>query len=99
MQTVRGTAVSRGNVLADPAAPSLIRRGLRAWLEQLGSTVADIDDVLTAASEAVSTAAEHAYPPGHPSSGWRSTVFRSPIPVTVSRIPSRYAVPTLRTET
>jgi anti-sigma regulatory factor (Ser/Thr protein kinase) len=53
-------------VLADPCAPSLIRRRLNAWLSALSWPVDAAQDVILAVSEAVSNAAEHAYPPSRP---------------------------------
>ncbi|HEY2204736.1 MAG TPA: ATP-binding protein [Pseudonocardia sp.] len=46
-------------------APSVARKQLRGWLAALRWPPAQADDILTAASEAVSNAVEHAYA-GHP---------------------------------
>ncbi|MDT7641054.1 MAG: hypothetical protein QOC83_5342 [Pseudonocardiales bacterium] len=48
---------------ANAVAPSLVRRHFRGWLAALGWPPADTDDLLLAVSEAVSNAADHAYPP------------------------------------
>ncbi|HEY4007241.1 MAG TPA: ATP-binding protein [Pseudonocardia sp.] len=53
-------------VLADPCAPSVIRRRLNAWLSALSWPVDAAQDVILAVNEAVSNAAEHAYPPSRP---------------------------------
>ena len=49
---------------ADAMAPSAARRLLRDWLRGLDWPVDDVDDLLLAASEAVSNVTDHAYPPG-----------------------------------
>ncbi|HEY0577869.1 MAG TPA: ATP-binding protein [Pseudonocardia sp.] len=49
---------------ADAVAPSIVRRRVRRWLIELGWPEVDADDLLLAVSEAVSNAADHAYPPG-----------------------------------
>jgi anti-sigma regulatory factor (Ser/Thr protein kinase) len=48
---------------ANAVAPSLARRHFRGWLGGLGWPPTDTDDLLLAVSEAVSNAADHAYPP------------------------------------
>lgn len=49
---------------ADPVTPSVVRGRLRGWLAGLGWPVEEAEDVVLAVSEAVSNAAEHAYPAG-----------------------------------
>jgi serine/threonine-protein kinase RsbW len=49
---------------ADAVAPSMVRRRLRRWLTDHRWPPAAVDDLLLAVSEAVSNAAEHAYPRG-----------------------------------
>jgi serine/threonine-protein kinase RsbW len=49
---------------ADERAPMLVRRRLRAWLDDLGWPEDERDDLILAASEAVSNVVDHAYPPG-----------------------------------
>ena len=46
---------------ADPVAPSVARTQLRRWLGTLSWPAGQLADILLAASEAVSNAAEHAY--------------------------------------
>lgn len=46
---------------ADPVAPSVARTLLRRWLGILSWPAGQLEDILLAASEAVSNAAEHAY--------------------------------------
>jgi anti-sigma regulatory factor (Ser/Thr protein kinase) len=50
---------------ADPTAPGLARERVRAWLAETDWPPRDRDDIELAMSEAVTNAAEHAYPPGH----------------------------------
>lgn len=47
---------------ADPVSSSVARDRLRRWLEVLGWPPAQSEDIVLAVSEAVSNAAEHAYP-------------------------------------
>jgi len=52
---------------ADPLAPLVARTQVRRWLTALAWPESQRDDIMLAASEAVSNAAEHAYhhrPPG-----------------------------------
>lgn len=49
---------------ADSMAPSTVRDLLRDWLRGLGWPGDEADDLLLAASEAVSNVTDHAYPPG-----------------------------------
>jgi anti-sigma regulatory factor (Ser/Thr protein kinase) len=53
-------------VYAEPAAPSIVRRSVREWLETLEWPAPGIDDVVIAVNEACTNAVEHAYPPGNP---------------------------------
>lgn len=58
------STVSRFVLAADPAAPGLARARIREWLGPVGWPEEERDDIEYAVSEAVSNAAEHAYPPG-----------------------------------
>jgi anti-sigma regulatory factor (Ser/Thr protein kinase) len=49
---------------ADLAAPSRARGLLRDWLDQQQWPTIELDDLILAASEAVSNAVDHAYPAG-----------------------------------
>jgi len=49
---------------AEPATPSLVRERLHGWLAGLAWPSEAAADVVLAVSEAVSNAAEHAYPEG-----------------------------------
>jgi anti-sigma regulatory factor (Ser/Thr protein kinase) len=69
----RGAGVLSGSVAwysfgeifpAHNLAPALARRRLHAWLDAVHWPTDSRDDVVLAASEAVSNAAEHAYSPG-----------------------------------
>jgi anti-sigma regulatory factor (Ser/Thr protein kinase) len=69
----RGAGVLSGDVApssfrdifpAHNLAPALARRRLHAWLDAVHWPTDSRDDLVLAASEAVSNAAEHAYPPG-----------------------------------
>lgn len=51
---------------ADPAQLSVIRRELLGWLEPLGLSTEQADDVVLAVDEAVANAVRHAYPQGRP---------------------------------
>lgn len=51
---------------ADAATPGVARQRVRAWLEAERWPPDAVDDVELAVSEAISNAAEHAYPPGAP---------------------------------
>lgn len=48
-------------LLAVPAAASIVRDRLRAWLAGLGWPEAELDDVVLAVHEAVSNSVEHGY--------------------------------------
>ena len=48
-------------LLAAPAAASIVRDRLRAWLGGLGWPEAELDDVVLAVHEAVSNSVEHGY--------------------------------------
>jgi anti-sigma regulatory factor (Ser/Thr protein kinase) len=54
----------RLRLLAVPTAASITRHRLRRWLSALCWTDDQADDMVLAASEAVSNCIEHAYPPG-----------------------------------
>lgn len=47
---------------ADPAAPSVLRDRMRAWLDQHGWPAEGSADLVLAVNEAVSNAVDHAYP-------------------------------------
>ena len=62
--TIAASGASWSVTLAATAtAPLLARRGIRSWLEGLRWPAEDVDDIEYAVNEAVSNAAEHAYPP------------------------------------
>jgi anti-sigma regulatory factor (Ser/Thr protein kinase) len=48
--------------LAVPSAPATARRDIRSWLSSHGWPSDDSDDLVLALSEAITNAAEHAYP-------------------------------------
>ncbi|WP_346277960.1 ATP-binding protein [Pseudonocardia sp.] len=51
-------------LIAEPAAPSVVRGRIRSWLEGHGWPEDAIDDVVLAVHEAVANVVDHAYPPG-----------------------------------
>lgn len=51
-------------LVADPAAPRVARDRIAGWLAAAGWPDAEAEDIVYAVNEAVSNAAEHAYPPG-----------------------------------
>src|SRR5690242_7588991 len=53
-------------VYAEPAAPSIVRRSVRGWLEASAWPTPGMDEVVVAVNEACTNAVEHAYPPGNP---------------------------------
>jgi anti-sigma regulatory factor (Ser/Thr protein kinase) len=54
-------ATVRMRLLAVPAAASIVRERLRAWLLGLGWPDAELDDVVLAVHEAVTNSVEHGY--------------------------------------
>jgi anti-sigma regulatory factor (Ser/Thr protein kinase) len=58
------------DLIADPAAASLVRDRLRSWLRQLGWPADDSDDIVLAVSEAVANVIDHAYRGLLPGSVW-----------------------------
>jgi anti-sigma regulatory factor (Ser/Thr protein kinase) len=48
-------------VVADPVAPSVLRRDCRRWLERLGWPEEEIQDLVLAVNEAVANVVDHAY--------------------------------------
>jgi len=53
-------------LVADLVAPSVVRRLFRDWLTELRWPSEETDDLVLAASEAVSNTVDHAYPNGSP---------------------------------
>ncbi|HEY2204739.1 MAG TPA: ATP-binding protein [Pseudonocardia sp.] len=55
-------------VVADQAAPSMVRRRLKAWLTALGWPPEPAEDLILVVSEAFANVVDHAYPPE--TAGW-----------------------------